>query len=67
MLSMFMCNNIVDYVDDIVQDIEDEASNNVDHDYVYPLPENMVYRFDKSTNILDYLSTERDHVMIDTI
>lgn len=46
MLSMFMCNNIVDYVDDIdngiVQDIEDEASNNVDHDYVYPLPENMV-------------------------
>lgn len=68
MLSMFMCNNIVDYVDDIdngiVQDIEDEASNNVDHDYVYPLPENMVYRFDKSTNILDYLSTERDHVMM---
>ncbi|ADZ24049.1 hypothetical protein CPXV_AUS1999_867_045 [Cowpox virus] len=78
MLSMFMCNNIVDYVDDdihnihdidgidngIVHDIEDEASNNDDHDYVYPLPENMVYRFDKSTNILDYLSTERDHVMM---
>ncbi|SPN67833.1 CPXV048 protein [Cowpox virus] len=79
MLSMFMYNNIVDdvdYVDDIdngivqdidngiVQDIEDEASNNDDHNYVYPLPENMVYRFDKSTNILDYLSTERDHVMM---
>nr|CAB5513998.1 CPXV048 protein [Cowpox virus] len=81
MLSMFMCNNIVDYADDdihdihdidgihdidngIVHDIEDEASNNDDHDYVYPLPENMVYRFDKSTNILDYLSTERDHVMM---
>ncbi|AUL80433.1 hypothetical protein [Vaccinia virus] len=68
MLSIFMGNNIVYYVDDtdngIVQDIEDEASNNVDHDYVYPLPENMVYRFDKSTNILDYLSMERDHVMM---
>ncbi|UPV00288.1 caspase-9 (apoptosis) inhibitor (mitochondrial- associated) (Cop-F1L) [Cowpox virus] len=75
MLSMFMYNNIVDYVDDdihdidgidngIVHDIEDEASNNDDHNYVYPLPENMVYRFDKSTNILDYLSTERDHVMM---
>ncbi|ADZ29375.1 hypothetical protein CPXV_FRA2001_NANCY_045 [Cowpox virus] len=98
MFSMFMYNNIVDYVDDdvdngivqdidngidngivpdidngivqgidngIVPDIEDEASDNDDdHNYVYPLPENMVYRFDKSTNILDYLSTERDHVMM---
>ncbi|AGY97550.1 CPXV048 protein [Cowpox virus] len=92
MLPMFMCNNIVDYVEDIHDidqdihdidqdihdidqdihdidqdidnDIHDEASNNDDHDYVYPLPENMVYRFDKSTNILDYLSTERDHVMM---
>ncbi|AXN75268.1 caspase-9 inhibitor [Akhmeta virus] len=81
MLSMFMCNNIVDYVEDIqdidqdiqdidqdidqdIQDIHDEVSDNDDHNYVYPLPENMVYRFDKSTNILDYLSTERDHVMM---
>ncbi|UYP36540.1 Caspase-9 inhibitor [Monkeypox virus] len=62
MLSMFMYNNIIDYVH--VHDIEDEASDNDDRDYVYPLPENMVYRFDKSTNILDYLSTERDHVMM---
>ncbi|SNB66757.1 CPXV048 protein [Cowpox virus] len=58
-------NGIVHDIDNgIVQDIEDEASNNDDHNYVYPLPENMVYRFDKSTNILDYLSTERDHVMM---
>ncbi|SNB48796.1 CPXV048 protein [Cowpox virus] len=116
MLPMFMCNNIVDYVEDIhdidqdIQDIHDidqdihdihdihdidqdihdidqdihdidqdidndidqdidndihdEVSDNDDHNYVYPLPENMVYRFDKSTNILDYLSTERDHVMM---
>ncbi|SNB51345.1 CPXV048 protein [Cowpox virus] len=98
MLPMFMCNNIVDYVEDIhdidqdihdidqdihdidqdihdidqdihdidqdIHDIHDEVSDNDDHNYVYPLPENMVYRFDKSTNILDYLSTERDHVMM---
>ncbi|AUO16185.1 caspase 9 inhibitor [Ectromelia virus] len=58
-------NGIVQDIDNgIVQDIEDKASDNDDHNYVYPLPENMVYRFDKSTNILDYLSTERDHVMM---
>ncbi|QED21201.1 mitochondrial-associated caspase-9 inhibitor [Borealpox virus] len=72
MLSMFMCNDIVDYVDnvdndihdieDIQHDIEDECSD-TDHNYEYPLPENMVYRFDKSTNMLD-LSMDQDHVIM---
>ncbi|AKJ93668.1 Caspase-9 (apoptosis) inhibitor (mitochondrial-associated) [Raccoonpox virus] len=78
MLSMFMCNNIVDMhdihndIDDIHNDIhdiddninddiEDEGSD-TDHNYEYPRPENMLYRFDQSTNMLDCLS-ERDHVM----